>query len=178
LTCVVTPEEIARVRPQLLDFAEQMLAEALPRKDQRAKGELYLRGLFIDGRRKSMQPMAQRLGACTRAPRSEDLPVPGIVPDESELGEHHCQQSRGGQLPPGAAAEHQHDHARGEQRAVECDPRRVVAVPAPEQAGPLYPPGQLSVVAAPGAGPVPQPHPSVRSWRTHSCRLHVSLSAM
>jgi SRSO17 transposase len=34
----------------------------LPRKDQRAKGELYLRGLLTDGRRKSMQPMAQRLG--------------------------------------------------------------------------------------------------------------------
>jgi SRSO17 transposase len=58
----VTPEEIARVRPQLLDFAERMLADALPRKDQRAKGELYLRGLLTDGRRKSMQPMADRLG--------------------------------------------------------------------------------------------------------------------
>ena len=48
--------------PQLLDFAERMLADALPRKDQRAKGELYLRGLLTDGQRKSMQPMAQRLG--------------------------------------------------------------------------------------------------------------------
>jgi SRSO17 transposase len=58
----VTPEEIAQVRPQLLDFAERMLADALPRKDQRAKGELYLRGLLTDGQRKSMQPMAERLG--------------------------------------------------------------------------------------------------------------------
>ncbi len=40
-----------------------MLTDALARKDQRAKGELYLRGLLTDGRRKSMQPMAQRLGA-------------------------------------------------------------------------------------------------------------------
>jgi len=39
-----------------------MLADALPRKDQRAKGELYLRGLLTDGRRRSMQPMAERLG--------------------------------------------------------------------------------------------------------------------
>jgi SRSO17 transposase len=39
-----------------------MLADALPRKDQRAKGELYLRGLLTDGQRKSMQPMAERLG--------------------------------------------------------------------------------------------------------------------
>jgi SRSO17 transposase len=34
----------------------------LVRSDQRAKGETYLRGLLLDGRRKSMQPMAQRLG--------------------------------------------------------------------------------------------------------------------
>src|SRR5215468_11287727 len=32
------------------------------RSDQRAKGETYLRGLLLDGRRKSMQPMAERLG--------------------------------------------------------------------------------------------------------------------
>src|SRR5215472_11366613 len=38
-----------------------MLGE-LPRSDQRAKGELYVRGLLTDGARKSMQPMAQRLG--------------------------------------------------------------------------------------------------------------------
>jgi SRSO17 transposase len=34
----------------------------LPRKDQRAAGELYMRGLLTDGRRKSMVPMAERLG--------------------------------------------------------------------------------------------------------------------
>ena len=34
----------------------------LARADQRAKGELYLRGLLVDGKRKSMQPMADRLG--------------------------------------------------------------------------------------------------------------------
>jgi SRSO17 transposase len=34
----------------------------LPRKDQRAAGELYVRGLLGDGQRKSMQPMAARLG--------------------------------------------------------------------------------------------------------------------
>jgi SRSO17 transposase len=44
-----------------VEFAGQMLG-VLPRADQRAKGELYLRGLLLDGRRKSMQPMAQRLG--------------------------------------------------------------------------------------------------------------------
>jgi SRSO17 transposase len=34
----------------------------LARKDQRAAGELYVRGLLADGQRKSMVPMAERLG--------------------------------------------------------------------------------------------------------------------
>src|SRR2546428_13497330 len=57
----MTPQEIAEVRPQLVDFAAEMLG-GLPRKDQQAAGELYVRGLLADGRRKSMQPMAARLG--------------------------------------------------------------------------------------------------------------------
>jgi SRSO17 transposase len=57
----MTPEEIAEVRPRLAEFAAEMFGD-LPRKDQRAKGELYARGLLTDGQRKSMQPMAARLG--------------------------------------------------------------------------------------------------------------------
>jgi SRSO17 transposase len=34
----------------------------LSRSDQRDKGATYVRGLLLDGRRKSMQPMAERLG--------------------------------------------------------------------------------------------------------------------
>ena len=52
---------MAQVRPRIEEFAAQMLG-GLPRRDQRAKGELYLRGLMLDGKRKSMQPMAARLG--------------------------------------------------------------------------------------------------------------------
>ena len=57
----MTPEQIAEVRPRLVEFAGQMLG-GLARSDQRAAGELYVRGLLADGRRKSMQPMAARLG--------------------------------------------------------------------------------------------------------------------
>src|SRR5215831_8470910 len=57
----MTLEEIAEVRPRLLDFTAGMLG-GLARKDQRAAGELYVRGLLTDGRRKSMVPMAERLG--------------------------------------------------------------------------------------------------------------------
>jgi SRSO17 transposase len=58
----MTPEEIAEVRPRLAEFAAGMLG-GLARSDQRAAGELYVRGLLTDGRRKSMVPMAGRLGA-------------------------------------------------------------------------------------------------------------------
>jgi SRSO17 transposase len=57
----MTPEQIAEVRPRLLEFTAGMLG-GLARSDQRAAGELYVRGLLTDGRRKSMQPMAERLG--------------------------------------------------------------------------------------------------------------------
>jgi SRSO17 transposase len=57
----MSPQEIAEIRPRLLAFAGEMLG-GLPRKDQRAAGELYVRGLLTDGQRKSMQPMAARLG--------------------------------------------------------------------------------------------------------------------
>jgi SRSO17 transposase len=50
-----------RVRPRVEAFAAEMLG-GLARADQRAKGALYLRGLLLDGKRKSMQPMAARLG--------------------------------------------------------------------------------------------------------------------
>jgi SRSO17 transposase len=42
-------------------FAAEVFAP-LARSDQRVKGVTYLRGLLLDGRRKSMQPMAARLG--------------------------------------------------------------------------------------------------------------------
>jgi SRSO17 transposase len=57
----MTCEEIAEVGPRLLAFAGEMLG-GLARSDQRAAGELYVRGLLTDGQRKSMVPMAERLG--------------------------------------------------------------------------------------------------------------------
>src|SRR4029450_4724833 len=41
-------------------FAEDLF-QSFPRKDQRRWGQSYLRGLLLDGRRKSIQPMAARL---------------------------------------------------------------------------------------------------------------------
>ncbi|MDP9232849.1 MAG: IS701 family transposase [Actinomycetota bacterium] len=56
----LAPGELSRVRDRLVDFAEEMLSP-LARKDQRRWGEVYLRGLMLDGRRKSIEPMAARL---------------------------------------------------------------------------------------------------------------------
>ena len=57
----MTPEELAAARERLEEFAAEMFAP-LARSDQRLKGQTYLRGLLLEGRRKAMQPMAERLG--------------------------------------------------------------------------------------------------------------------
>jgi SRSO17 transposase len=54
-------EDVIPVKAELDAFVDDVFA-SLPRTDQRAKGNLYLRGLMLDGRRKSMQPMGERLG--------------------------------------------------------------------------------------------------------------------
>lgn len=53
--------ELQRVRGGLVEFAAEMF-ESMGRKDQRRWGEVYLRGLMLDGKRKSIEPMAARLG--------------------------------------------------------------------------------------------------------------------
>ncbi|UVF76857.1 IS701 family transposase [Gordonia mangrovi] len=52
--------ELRRVETELDSFVDQVFSSLL-RKDRRAVAGLYLRGVMLDGRRKSMQPMAQRL---------------------------------------------------------------------------------------------------------------------
>jgi SRSO17 transposase len=56
----LSKRELARVRGRLVEFAEEMFA-SMARKDQRRWGEVYLRGLMLDGKRKSIEPMAVRL---------------------------------------------------------------------------------------------------------------------
>ncbi len=56
----LSERELARVRGRLVEFAGEMF-ESMRRKDQRRWGEVYLRGLMLDGKRKSIEPMAARL---------------------------------------------------------------------------------------------------------------------
>lgn len=56
----LSERELSRVRGRLVEFAAEMF-ESMARKDQRRWGEVYLRGLMLDGKRKSIEPMAARL---------------------------------------------------------------------------------------------------------------------
>jgi SRSO17 transposase len=56
----VKAADLEAQRAGLIEFAEEMYG-SLARCDQRAKGEQYVRGLLLEGRRKSIQPMAARL---------------------------------------------------------------------------------------------------------------------
>jgi SRSO17 transposase len=56
----LSASELARVRGRLVAFAEELF-EPMGRRDQRRWGEVYLRGLMLDGKRKSIEPMAARL---------------------------------------------------------------------------------------------------------------------
>jgi SRSO17 transposase len=53
-------KQLQRVRGRLVEFAGEMF-EPMVRKDQRRWGEVYVRGLMLDGKRKSIEPMAARL---------------------------------------------------------------------------------------------------------------------
>jgi len=57
----ISPAELAAIGDRLEAFAADVF-ESLPRRDQRARGQCYLRGLMLEGRRKSVEPMAARLG--------------------------------------------------------------------------------------------------------------------
>jgi len=56
----VRAADLEAQRQALIEFAAEMY-RPLVRCDQRAKGEQYVRGLLLEGRRKSIQPMAARL---------------------------------------------------------------------------------------------------------------------
>ena len=62
-------------RAALVEFAAEMYAP-LRRCDQRAKAQCYTRGLLLKGRRKSIQPMAERLG---------DVVLPSVATPHSSV---------------------------------------------------------------------------------------------
>jgi len=61
----VDTRDLARVRVELQEFAGEAFA-SLRRKDQRYWGAVYLRGLMLDGERKSVEPISSRLPEADR----------------------------------------------------------------------------------------------------------------
>ncbi|MBL3670703.1 IS701 family transposase, partial [Streptomyces sp. M2CJ-2] len=57
----MTPQELTEAQQRLEDFTAEVFG-SFGRTDQRRWGERYVRGLLGAGRRKSMEPMAARLG--------------------------------------------------------------------------------------------------------------------
>ena len=51
---------LRRLRTELEEFVGELMSD-LPRRDQRRWAQTYLRGLLLDGDRKSIEPMALRL---------------------------------------------------------------------------------------------------------------------
>jgi SRSO17 transposase len=57
----LSEQRLARVRGRLEAFADEVFDGAMQRSEQRKWGGAYLRGLMLDGKRKSIEPMAARL---------------------------------------------------------------------------------------------------------------------
>jgi hypothetical protein len=57
----LSERRLASVRGRLEAFADGVFDGALQRSEQRRWGGVYLRGLMLDGKRKSIEPMAARL---------------------------------------------------------------------------------------------------------------------
>jgi len=57
----LSERRLARVRGRLEAFAGEMFDGAAQRSEQRKWAGVYLRGLMLEGRRKSIEPMAERL---------------------------------------------------------------------------------------------------------------------
>lgn len=56
----LSDQQLKRVRGRLVEFAGGMF-EPMVRSEQRKWGEVYVRGLMLDGKRKSIEPMSARL---------------------------------------------------------------------------------------------------------------------
>ena len=58
----VRGDSAAAVKERLEEFGREVLAEAMNRPAQMENGGLYLRGLIEQGKRKSLEPIVERLG--------------------------------------------------------------------------------------------------------------------
>ena len=81
-------------------------------------------------------------------PGTEYLPVPGVVAQEPDLGEDHCQERSHRQLPPRVACHHEDGPSGRQQPGGDRDLPGVVPRAPLQQPCLLDLPGQLCVLAA------------------------------
>ena len=70
----LTPARLRKVRGRLVEFAEEMF-EPMRRKDQRRWGEVYLRGLMLDGRPLRLWQLAAELAQLAQG----DIEIAGVT---------------------------------------------------------------------------------------------------
>lgn len=92
-------KELARCRARLERFLGDLLAP-LGRKDRRHRAEVYVRGLLLDGERKSIEPLAQRLPDGDVQALQQLL---GQSPWDATPVRAHLAQRMAQELSPGAA---------------------------------------------------------------------------
>lgn len=92
---------------ELDGFLRELVAD-LPRSDQRGWAETYVRGLLLDGQRKSIQPMAERLAAIDQSWRDYEQSLQQFVnqsPWPAEKLRDRLQQWLAKRHPSGSSAQ-------------------------------------------------------------------------
>jgi len=72
-------KHLQRLRTNLATFLDDLLPDRLGNVARRRCAELYLRGLLLDGQRKSIEPMATRLQAIDASPRDYEQTLQQFV---------------------------------------------------------------------------------------------------
>jgi SRSO17 transposase len=74
-------KRLRRLRTELAQFADRLLPDNLGNRTRRRWAEVYLRGLLLDGDRKSIQPLAERLQEVDQADQDYEQALQQLVND-------------------------------------------------------------------------------------------------
>lgn len=72
-------KQLTRLRGEISGFLDDLLADRLGNATRRRWAEVYLRGLLLDGHRKSIQPMADRLRATDGSPHDYEQALQQLI---------------------------------------------------------------------------------------------------
>ena len=78
-------KQLQRLRADLAAFVDDLMPDRLGNVTRRRWAEVYLRGLLLDGHRKSIEPVAQRLRAIDGSARDYEQALQQFI-NQSPLG--------------------------------------------------------------------------------------------